>query len=594
MILNLEHRLFSRKEKKKWIYFGSSYLKLLSLEKKKDKTYRISLSKENLKNIIKEKKIFLHWLDEQNSYYNDSIFWWMNSIASKSNLSSIFFNSISQLSSIKEYIENNKKHEKSITITSENYHFIKLLIDNLNDSNKLNVPKFLPLLLLLEKIFLILGGIFNYLKIFYYFKIHYFFSFLSKQKKKYLEGEVYLFHDLINSSKFKEGVVQSRYYGDFPAWLEKKGKQVISLPWFYSSLKEKKKLYYNLRARNSFIPEDWLNIIDYYKCIKYSIISCFSISEKILYPNHKIINLIKYEKLMALKTNKSAIYLRYVPAIKNWSKNVTSIKFFDHYQNQSYEHPIRYGLKNLEIKSKSVGYYHSLHSINFLPYQSSTKEWQSKSKPDYVACSSNICKKILAQQGLPENRIKVISDLQRENFKDLISKKFNKNMLVILSLYPESNYEILNKILKINNFLQERLKLKVTIRSHPYLNNLNLLRKLNCKQLPNNWNWSKGDLKSDLDENCCVITMHSAVITDAVLYNNILIILKSELNNAENYLDYLENKFPILKPTLEIDLEQKLKDIFLSKTKFYKDTFFKIKNEIGININKKNYQELEN
>ncbi len=183
MILNLEHRLFSRKEKKKWIYFGSSYLKLLSLEKKKDKTYRISLSKENLKNIIKEKKIFLHWLDEQNSYYNDSIFWWMNSIASKSNLSSIFFNSISQLSSIKEYIENNKKHEKSITITSENYHFIKLLIDNLNDSNKLNVPKFLPLLLLLEKIFLILGGIFNYLKIFYYFKIHYFFSFLSKQKK---------------------------------------------------------------------------------------------------------------------------------------------------------------------------------------------------------------------------------------------------------------------------------------------------------------------------------------------------------------------------------------------------------------------------
>ena len=107
----------------------------------------------------------------------------MNSIASKSNLSSIFFNSISQLSSIKEYIENNKKHEKSITITSENYHFIKLLIDNLNDSNKLNVPKFLPLLLLLEKIFLILGGIFNYLKIFYYFKIHYFFSFLSKQKK---------------------------------------------------------------------------------------------------------------------------------------------------------------------------------------------------------------------------------------------------------------------------------------------------------------------------------------------------------------------------------------------------------------------------
>ena len=593
MILNLEHRLFSSKEREKWIYFGSSYLKLHSLEKKKDKACRISLSNENLNNFIKEKKIFLHWLDKQNSYYNDSIFWWMNSIASKSNLSSIFFQSISQLSSIKEYINNNKKNEKSITITSENYHLIKLLIDNLKNENKLKVPKFLSLLLFLEKMFLILGGILNYLKIFYYFIIHYFFSLLSKKKKNYLKGEVYLFHDLINSSTFKEGAVQSRYFGDFPGWLEKKGKQVISLPWFYSDLKEKKKLYHNLRERNSFIPEDWLGIIDYFKCIKYSIIASFSISEKIIYPNHKIINLIKYEKLMALKKNKSAIYLRYISAIKNWSKKITSIKFFDHYQNQSYEHPVRYGLKDLEIKSKSIGYYHSLHSINFLPYQSTIKEWQSKSKPDYVACSSSICKKTLIYQGLPENRIKVISDLQRENFKDSKSKKFNKNLLVILSLFPESNYEILNKTLKINNFLQEQLKLKVTIRSHPYLNNSNLLKKLNLKKIPDNWNWSKGDLKSDLEENYCIITMHSAVVTDAVLNNNILIILKSELNNAENYLDCLENKFPILKPTLENDLERKLREIFLSKIELYKDTFFKIKSDIGPNINKKNYQELE-
>ena len=96
MILNLEHYLFYKKNEQKWIYFGPSYLKLHILEKK-NKSKRISLIDKNLLNCSKEKKSLLELLDSKNIYYNDSIFWWMNSISSKSNLSSHFFQGVLKL-----------------------------------------------------------------------------------------------------------------------------------------------------------------------------------------------------------------------------------------------------------------------------------------------------------------------------------------------------------------------------------------------------------------------------------------------------------------------------------------------------------------
>ena len=90
MTLNIEHRLFVKKNDKKWIYFGASYLKLYLLERKINKMNRISLSEKNYSNFIKEKKIFKEWLERQRVFFNDSIYWWMNGLASRSNLSSNF------------------------------------------------------------------------------------------------------------------------------------------------------------------------------------------------------------------------------------------------------------------------------------------------------------------------------------------------------------------------------------------------------------------------------------------------------------------------------------------------------------------------
>ena len=593
MTLNIEHRLFVKKNDKKWIYFGASYLKLYLLERKINKMNRISLSEKNYSNFIKEKKIFKEWLERQRVFFNDSIYWWMNGLASRSNLSSNFLLNISQISSIKDYLRDNKKNE-NITIISENFHLIKFLIENFEKEYTLKVPKFLPIFLFIEKIYLVFQGLINYLKIIYYFITHYLFSFQTKPKKKNPKGEVYLFHDLINSSDFKEGSVQSRYFGVYPRWLEKNGKQVISLPWFYQNLTNKREIYQNLRSRNSFIPEDWLNIFNYFQSLKYSFKSSFTINEKIYYPNIKVLNLIKIAKLSALQ-NKSAIFFRYMMALKRWSKNINSLIFIDHYQNQSYEHPIRYELKNLKIsKLQSIGYYHSLHSNNFLPYMSDKKEWESKVKPDLIICPNEICKEHLKSQGIPTNKLKVISDLQREQLfkKSNLKKQFNKNLLIMLSLFPESNYEILLKFSKINDYLTNELGLNIKIRPHPYINIDEIKKKLKWKTFPNKWTVSNDDLQTDLNDSYCVVTMHSSAITDAIHFDCIALILKTEFNVAENFLDFIENKFPILAATKDNNLKEKLTEIYSTKKDYYKKEFINIREFMETNISEVAYQKI--
>ncbi len=589
MIIELEHRSLNKKINNEWIYFGGSYKCLKNLQKRIDKNYEISLSNEIYLKSLSNRKTFLSWLEEQRKNFKDSIYWWMNGLPSRNNFLSNFFLYICQLLAIIEFIKKQEKVKK-ITIISENYFLIKLLEDNLKENYNIKTPNFLNIKNFFEKLKFIFKGIINYSKLISFFATHYFFSLLSRSKKlNYPTGDVYLFHDLISSKDFKNSIVQSRYFGDYADWLSKSGKKVITLPWFYRNLKNKKYVYKNLRSKESFIPEDWLNLIDYFRSIFNSLKSAFTINEKIIYPGLNILKLVNTQKLLALE-NKSAIYFRYLPALEKWSKNLNSLIFIDNYQNQTFEFPIRFGLKKLKIKTKSIGYYHSLHSENFLPYQSNINEWESDSKPSSVVCPNELCKKVLNSQGIPSQKLKVASDLQRQTFTDInLLKKNNKNLLIVLSLFPESNYEILNKISKISDYLTKDLNLNIKVRSHPYINNSDILKSLKWSSLPYKWEWSTKNLKNDLSDSNCIITMHTAIVSDAIFLNNMTIVLKSDLNIGENYLDCLEGKYPILKATAEKDLKNKINDIFSKEINFYKEEYTKIKKDLILNINKSNY-----
>ena len=86
--------------------------------------------------------------------------------------------------------------------------------------------------------------------------------------------------------------------------------------------------------------------------------------------------------------------------------------------------------------------------------------------------------------------------------------------------------------------------------------------------------------------------MNSAITTDLILFDCIAIILKSELNTGENYLDFIEKKFPIINNTEEKNLKSKLQEVFLTKKNYFKEEFSNIKKFIESDINKNNYHKI--
>ncbi len=592
MEVEIVHHSFFKKKNIKWIYFGTSYEKL---EKclEKDNLNRISLKQEFSKTANRERENFLNWINNQRLNYKDSLLWWMNAIAEKENLDSNFYTIICHLITIINFVKKNNNLDK-ILIVAENFHLIKVLEENLQTKKKGNFSK----MIFIEKFIYFFIAIRNYLKIIKFFIQHYFFAFITKNKNEVTpEGDCFIFHDLINSPNFNDKNTQSRYYGNFPQWLkEKKGKNTIIIPWFYKNIINKYKLYKNLRIQKAFVPEDWLNFKDYLNSISLSIKSTFMVNDKILYPNLKLKTLISHEKLINLANHKSAIFFRYEPAFIRWSKNLTKINYYDLYQNQTFEHVLRNTLKKINIKSVSIGYYYSLCSSEFMPYHSHKDEWNSKKKPDFVGCPNIFVKEMLIKQGIPKERLIVTSDLQREKVlnQEFTKKNFSKNLLIILSAYKDSNIEILGKIGKLKNYIDDDLGLKVFIRPHPLDKIENYLKKNKYKNLFHDWKITKNKLSEDLNSSYCVISMHSTVIQDAVINGNIILNLFSELKQCENSLDYLTKEYDVIKSVHENEIKIRLSDIFKDKVNLYHQEFEKIRINLKNKISEKDYNNLIN
>ena len=592
MKIILAHRSYSTNSKIPWIYFGNSYLKMKECENKLDGK-RINLQDEIHDQAKFQKKPFLEWIESQRTFNKDSIHWWMTQIAGRNNAYSSFFVNLCQLFAIKHYLE--KNDQSDILIVCEDIFLFKLISCNLSTKTVLQSSLFLKFYWFKDISFLITKGLLNQFKLFCILIIHYFYAKITKPKKiNKPSGHVNVFHHcLSDENTFKEDSLTCIYFTILPSWLKKKGQTVFGLPWFFK-LKPSISFYKKLRKVDVLIPEDWLSLVDYFNIYKNSIKAYKTLSNKNLYPNAKINYLIFHEKLSQLGEH-SIIFWRYIPAIQKWSNKLKSLTVYDQYQNMMFEHPLRYIIKKLPIKSTSIGYYHSLVSKEFMTYQHLQSEWESQMKPDFIVCSGKIGENLLLEQGVPRNKI-ISAAALRQSISDIeqTQKKPSKNLLILLSLVPESSLETLMKLYNNSLIITNNLKLKVKVKIHPMMKVDYILKKIKWKRLPQGWEWTKKDLYSELDESYCCIAMDTAAVFDAIVKGNIVISLKSDLNLMENYLDFFSSKYALTKSVSEQELGDKIQDIFVSKAHQYQVEFSQIRKEIFEGINPINSKNLDN
>lgn len=578
--------------KTSWIYFGNSYLKMKYCEDKLTGE-RIILNRETHDQAKIQKKTFLEWIESQRIINKDSLNWWMTQIAGRNNAHSSFYLSVCQFFAIKEYLKSNNK-EKEILIICEDFFLLKLLHENLYSEFKIKKSLFLKFYFFKDFFNLLFTGFLSQIKLVIFFIVSYFCARITKPKKLIKPtGDIILFHHALDSvDAFKDGDITCKYFTILPNWLKKKGEKVFALPWLGKN-RTSINFYKKLRNTQNFVPEDWLNFSDYLNSFKNSLKSLRTLNYEIKYPGIKLDQLIFREKLYQTG-EQSAIFWRYIPAIKKWSQEIKSITVYDHYENMMFEHSIRYIIKKLPIKSTTIGFYHSLISKEYMAYHHLVNEWKSQVKPDFIVCPGEFSKKILLEQGVPEKKIIAAASLRQpfsENKVEVLKKNNTKRVLILLSLFTEANIESLLKIYSNNSLITNDLNLEVRVKPHPMMNKEALLRKIKWNELPKGWQWTKNDLYKELQDSYCTISMSTGSIFDAVLNDNIVVSIMSDLNLMDNYLDVFTDKYSLSKASSEKDLPTKLKDIFIFKTKEYREEFNSMKNELiqGTNlINEKN------
>ena len=419
--------------------------------------------KEELKN-------YLDWTEKQRILFNDNVYWWMTEFAGRNNLSSDFFLYICQIKSLKKILKNSKK--KELLIVSDDILLIQAITRNLDD-------------ILLEKnnwfIFKILINlIYHYYKVLKNWSICILDSIfwfvgarITLKEKKLPKGNICLIHQCADVDSLRnEKKLKLRYFPHLKEYFSKEKINLYLLTWSKTFWLGKVKAIKKLRSENCFIPEDWVNIYDYFASIKnlLRVKSCFSIKSE--YPGLDIKYLILREKRIYLE--KISAFLRfwiYLPAMKKWAKNCDSLTCIDHYENMIYEHALIAATRELKIKTKIYGYHHTLSSHEFTAWHSLKSEWSSKFKPDRVISLGSISGNMLNSQGVPNEKIVEGPALRYNN---ILTKEQNKteknknNILIPLSQIKDASYEVIINIKKLSEELKHT-NYNFIIKPHPNL-----------------------------------------------------------------------------------------------------------------------------
>ena len=551
---------------KKWIFLGSSFKKL-SLVEKKIVGQKIKINEFLHKSFDQEISNYLEWTEKQRIHFNDSVHWWMTELAGRNNANSNFFLYICQIKSLKKILDNFKEEE--LLIISDDVFLIQAIIKNFYylSIKKSNLIKFK----ILQNLFL---HYFKLLKNLGIGVVDLIFNAISAKitlRKKILpKGNICLIHQYseIDSLRGNKNL-KSRYFPYLKEYFSKEKIDLYFLTWSFIFWSGKIKALKKIRKDNSFVPEDWVNFKDYISAIKnlLSVKSCFEIKSK--YPDIDISYLILREKRLYLEQlNYNLRFWIYKPALKKWTKNCDSLTCIDHYENMNFEAALISAARELKIKTKIIGYHHTLSSREFTAWHSLDSEWTSKFKPDYVMSLGSVSTKMLKEQGIPGERI-IEGPALRYNNLLVKEKKLTKKknyILIPLSHVKDASFELINGVIKLSSKL-ENTNYNFIIKPHPNLNIEKILTQAELKKLSKNTFVSNDDVDKLLDECSIAIFMSTGAAYNAALNGNIVLNLRSELNLMDNYLDIFDKDFKFTNSYSLNSIENVLREFINNETK---------------------------
>jgi hypothetical protein len=569
-----------------WVYLGSSYNKMLEWERNLSGD-RISLAVELRHEVEAKRPVFIEWINKQRQANGDSLHWWMTTIAGRNNMVSMLFLSLCQITVLREWLRQRSNDCSELLVVCEDGFLLQAVYENLADETHVRRNLSWRLRLLLDWGGLLGRAVISYVRDILWFWYHARAARVTRQKLwSRPVGEIFLIHQPLDDKAFREdGQIVDRYFSVLPKWLEDRGYHVVRLPWLYNISLPLEKVYRQLRSAGCLIPEDWLNLSDYALALWNRSKSAFTLRYDVPFPNIEIGALISRERLQQLG-NRGGILWCYAPVLRRWGKQLDSLTVVDVFEGMLPEHILVSEMRsNLLKDAYSIGYYHSLVTKDFLAYHFTSSEWDSKVMPDRIVTNGPLARDVLIRQGIPASRVVAGPALRLQYPGRQLVKPDGQTLLILLSLDMDANLEVLDAIAQHASWVRKVLQVTVVIKPHPMMRADKLMRKLNWNGLPEGWCWFAGEIADALQNAHCCVVMSSSGAYDAVVADCVVIALERELGLMGNYLDLLEDEFPIVRAIPKNSLKNKLQDIFVLQRSNYLDEFERVRERLLNGIN---------
>jgi len=515
-------RLFLQGQPITWLYLGSNYIKLRSIEKKLGMQFKrmdiVRFHDEVAGNIREE---HTRWIDDLNRTYGKTPEWWFNSIPSRNVYDSNLFQYCCYLEILDRIWK--EKSDKPRLLIVESQGLAKSIVRwaaakeiKVNFINYNKCAQQVSEYYLLSFLRWVKFGVTTLLRVLA--------AFVSQrmhgQKNINLSPCLILDTYVHNYCLTPEGVFKDRYFPYLHEYLHEKGIYVLIHPVLFGFNYNYFGIYSKMRKSNSYfiIQEDFLNIFDY---INAFILPIKTLCKKIKAAPFRSLDLsdiLKEEQL------KKSVYwgmqavLTYRLFLRLGKTGLRPNLFIDWYENQVIDKALVIGARKAFPETKILGAQMFIHSYNHLHTFPSQSEVEARVTPDLLlGTSAQQC--LVAQSFTKQIPCKPAAALRFRNiFIEEEANLFSENkikpvILVLLSFNVNEAVELLEVFKEVLPHIAEEAG--ILIKCHPDYEPKDIIRVFGRKDWPNRFQFFQGNLSEILKEASLVISSNSSSMIEA-------------------------------------------------------------------------------
>lgn len=539
--------LLKARQAKKWVYFGSKFSTLTSLEQQLTDGFICIDIIEIHKSVVESIKVeYVAWIDELNRKYGFELDWWLGSVFSRNNYTSDLFQFTCYLEILKRLLLKDEIFPDLVFVESAG--FAKDL-KNWAQSNGFSV--------------IIKHGSFSIASASSFFKsvldwlrfivisiIRSFAAFVTRgifKKVKCLPKSSTIIHTFIHDNSLtKDGILTDRYLPFLYDYAARNGLNIVIHPMLYGFKYSYLAIYRKMRSSRIpiIIKEDFLRVDDYLRAFTYPFRTPGKKIELKDFRSHSFFHSIREmrkKECFSPAMNAVLVYQLFLRLSKTEFEPAHFVLWFE---NQVMDKALIAGVRRFFPGARITGAQMFLHPPNLLSLFPSQSEVDARLVPDILIETSQYqCKRAVAFMDTIPCQVGAGLRYAHVFRNEIFPQSKGNDLPAILVVLPFNLFESIEILSLIKNSLGYiKQAVSVLIKVHPDCNLERIKKEFGELVWPEAFQVVTGSLADVLKKARIVISANSSSMVEAVSYGIPVIYAGSRIMMNQNILKDLDSE----------------------------------------------------